>query len=103
MRSRNSDRLGRSFSATTVQAVWNKGTKIPGRDANSVRKDACGAIIHRYQYGSTSSTHGWEIDHIMPASKGGPDSLSNLQPLQGENNRHKSDSYPEWFCAVRAA
>ena len=31
---------------------------------------------------------------------GGSDSLSNLQPLYWENNRHKGDNWPQWSCAV---
>ncbi len=46
--------------------------------------------------------YGWEIDHIKPVALGGSDDLSNLQPLQWENNRTKGDEYPHKTCAVRS-
>ena len=30
------------------------------------------------------------------------DDLSNLQPLQWENNRYKGDDFPHWYCKIRA-
>ncbi len=67
--------------------------------------DRCGALIDRYAYGQTTPNGtGWEIDHIIPVSKGGTDDLLNLQPLQWQNNRSKGDNYPPGdFCAVAAA
>lgn len=100
-RTSNTNRLGGSFDNATIEAVWNKARIIPGQDAAKVRKDSCGATIYRSAYGSTT-TFGWEIDHVKPVAQGGGDELSNLQPLHWENNRHKGDNWPHWSCKLTA-
>lgn len=90
---------GGSFSDEEVQSVWEKGKSIFGRDKDKYRKDRCGALIERHKHGDTKHPNGWEVDHDKPVAKGGSDFLSNLQPLQWENNRIKSDKYPQWHCA----
>lgn len=92
---------GGSFLPTTVETVWRKGKTIPGYPASKYRKDSCGAIIQRSMYGKKTK-NGWEIDHDKPVSKGGGDELSNLKPLQWENNRYKSDNWPYWSCKIRS-
>lgn len=72
----------------TIQQVWNKGQIVDNNDPNEWRKDECGAWIHRSDHGNRNSQYGWEVDHINPS---GNDSLSNLRPLQWENNANKSD------------
>lgn len=100
MRQHNTNARGGSFDAATINAVWNKAQIVPGYNGNDYRKDACGAWIQRTAYGQTTD-FGWEVDHNRPVAKGGGDELSNLQPLQWQNNRHKSDNYPTWTCAIR--
>jgi hypothetical protein len=77
-----------SWADAVIQQVWEKGKLAPSNDPKVFRKDSCDAWIRRNLYGNRNSTYGWEIDHINP---NGGDALSNLQPLQWENNVHKSD------------
>jgi hypothetical protein len=77
-----------SWTPDQIQAVWNKGTRVQNQDANEWRKDACEAWIGRKFYGKRDSKYGWEIHHIDP--KGGDD-ISNLAPLQWQNNVATSD------------
>lgn len=76
-----------------VLQVWNKGLIIPGYPAHNWRWDAYGAVIKRSEYGNRNSKYGWEIDHIVPDSRGGSDGVSNLRPLQWENNLRKSNRH----------
>lgn len=86
----------KTFDDATIQAVWEKGVIVPNWDPAKYRKDKCGASITRSQYGNTDNVEGWEIDHIDP---NGSDYISNLRPLQWENNRVKSDKRGgEWRC-----
>jgi len=102
-RTPNTDKHGYGFSIEMRMAVWQKATIVPRIDAAVRRKDRCGAWIDWAKYGDTTENGtGWEIDHDFPVSRGGGDELSNLQPLQWQNNRHKGDSWPSWSCAVFA-
>lgn len=77
-----------SFDNEVLKAVWRKGKVIPDYDPNVWRWDSYGSVMKYAEYGNRQSKHGWEVDHINPR---GSDNLSNLQPLQWENNVRKSD------------
>ncbi len=102
MRKHGTSSQGFAFGSTTLWWVWSRATAVPGTDPNKFRKDTCGAWIAWNEHGNTDSPYGWEVDHVYPVALGGSDDLSNLQALQWENNRHKSDNV-RWSCKVRAA
>jgi hypothetical protein len=85
----NTDVSGRPFSDPVVEAVWEKARAM-GTSA-ILRVDAWGWTIVRQDYGNVRSRYGWEVDHVIPVAQGGTDDLSNLQPLQWENNRRKDE------------
>ena len=99
-RNPGTNREGRSFNALQIEAVWRKAETVWGQDPNLWRKDPCGALTYRALHGDTSSRYGWEVDHIYPVAHGGGDDLNNLQALQWQNNRSKSDKLFGSYCMV---
>ena len=87
-----------AWTEQQIEAVWRKGRAVPGNDPNVWRIDACGAWMRRSSHGDRGSQYGWEIDHIRP---NGGDHISNLQPLQWQNNAAKSDD--RLVCVVTAS
>ena len=84
------------------KTAWERARKIEGYDAAMFRQDACGAWIIWDQYGNRENSYGWEIDHILPISKGGRDIADNLRALQHQNNASKGDDYPSYTAVVVA-
>lgn len=87
-----------AFDEKIIREVWQKGAIVEGNNPSIWRKDECGAWIYRAHYGMRDSQYGWEIDHISP---GGSDDISNLRPLQWQNNAEKGEG--ELKCNVTAS
>lgn len=104
MRNFNTTIGGHGFDQETIIRVWTKGAPAPGRNLAEFRLDSCGALIAFDSYGqATNNGLGWEVDHIVPVSKGGSDHLDNLQPLQWQHNRAKSDDIGKNYCFLRVS
>jgi 5-methylcytosine-specific restriction endonuclease McrA len=89
------------FEDALIQKVWDKAYIVPGLDPAVFRQDKCGALIKRDMYGRTKNcSTGWEINHIKPLKQGGTHELKNLQALQWENSRNKSNNEHIWACRV---
>jgi len=90
---RGTNSQGRTFSPDRVDQVWDKGKKILGKDPDLYRRDEGNNVLYKPSYGKNSEM-GWEVDHKKPVDKGGTDNLKNLQPLQTDENKDKSNQYP---------
>lgn len=77
--------------STLADKVWEKAKKIQGKDPNKYRQDPYGNTMFKASYGKDTPM-GWNIDHIKPKSKGGSDSLRNLQALNSKVNKSKGNS-----------
>jgi 5-methylcytosine-specific restriction endonuclease McrA len=96
-RKSNTDRNGNGWTEVVKLAIWKKGQVIPNYSPDDWRRDKCGQLMKRSEYGNRQSDSGWEIDHINPVSNNGNDSIDNLQPLNWKNNADKSDKL-NWIC-----
>lgn len=96
-----------NFTDDQLEEIWRKGRIVVGRDPDVYRKDAAGAIIKKDDR-RVDSEYGWEVDHVFPKAKLEErgireefwDAMVNLRPFHAQNNRKKSDDYPDYTRAV---
>lgn len=86
-----------AFNDNMIQAVWEKGRRMPDRDPTEWCQDQCGAWLHREQYDNAESEYGWKILNIVA---GGGDELDNLQPFHWNNTFNIANGKPQ--CRVTA-
>ena len=57
-------------------------------------KDFAGRTIDKCAYNSRNSEYGWNVDHILPVSKGGKSTDNNLVCCHVLTNDEKADRFP---------
>ena len=70
----------KSYTHEELVLVWNKGIIVPGVNPAIRRKDMCGAWIDWLAFGDRDSNVGWEVDHMIPLSKGAESNPRSLPP-----------------------
>jgi hypothetical protein len=83
-----------------IQKVWEKGIVVPNNDPKHVRQDECGAWISRSDYGRHQFAFGWEINYIHSPTQKDGQAISNLRPMQWQNNLHKREG--DTVCVIKA-
>ena len=73
----------------TAMRLWSKSF---GKDTKAV--DFAGRTIAKGAYNDRNSEFGWNVDHILPQSKGGATADYNLICCHIKTNDEKADTFP---------
>ena len=94
------DNLVMPFNEKIIRDVWAKGQVVGSNNPDEYRKDECGAWMYFSHFSNRNSQYGWEIDHIEFVDHVASENLSNLRPLQWQNNACKGSG--ELACIITA-
>lgn len=78
-----------NLNKETAMRLWNKSF---GKEIKV--QDFAGRIITKGAYNDRNSKYGWNIDHILPQSKGGTTADHNLICCHILTNDEKADKFP---------
>lgn len=73
----------------TAMLLWNKSF-----GKSSKAKDFAGREMLKAAYDDRGSKYGWNVDHILPKSRGGKTTESNLICCHIKTNDEKADKFP---------
>ena len=83
-----------------IEKIWDNARYCDcnAEDCNAYNHRLCGICGYKILYGSheseisqRNSRYAWNIDHIIPKSRGGTDRISNLQAVHIRCNRYKKN------------
>lgn len=95
------------YSEELRRGLWNRLRTVNGKDKDSFRLDAAGALIEWSKYGE-HSPNGWQIDHACPKTileengieEKDMDAIEDLRPFNTANNEKKGNEFPRYTRAV---
>lgn len=79
------------YADEELRQIWQKAEPAPKpRSPSEWRMDAFHALIKWSKYGKRTE-YGWDVDYIMPRSRGGRDCMGNLRPMHWMNNTARQE------------
>jgi len=78
-----------------ARKIWNHEF-----GSSEIGYDFAGWEVRKGAYGQNGSRFNWNIDHILPKSKGGTDDINNLQITHMDTNTERGNRNTFWLDDV---